>query len=260
MALMDEFKEERESIKHKPLKDKIGYIRDYYKWPIIGVVVAIAIISSIIYTRVTAKEEVLSGLMLNTTFYNSASTNQDCESLSDGFLETLHLDSNKNEVNFDTSLTYYVGEDSALKYNNSQNQMRIMTYVSAGTVDFISADRDAMLVFAYWDYFMDLSEILSKEDYAAYEPYFLYIDAAFMEQLAESRQDGSLNTPVDIPDCTDPDSMEEPIPVLIDMSPSENFLKIYNHPVEDTICFGFTCNLPHKDTAIEFLKYLMPQK
>lgn len=258
MAVMDEFKEERESIKQKPFKDKIGYILDYYKWPIISVVAAIAIISSIIYTNVTKKEEVLSGLLLNANLYGSTSTYEDCITLSEDFLKTKDFNNKEHEVNFNTSISYYVNGDSSTQHYNAQNQMVIMTFVSAGTVDFISADADTMISFAYQDYFMDLSEILSKEDYAAYEPYFLYMDEAVLEQLNENKLNGSQSAPVEYPDCTDPNSMEKPIPVLIDMSQSEKFMKIYNHPVDDTICFGFTCNLPHEDTAVEFLKYMMP--
>ena len=55
MALMDEFKEERESIKNKSFKEKLDYFWCYYKWwiitPIIIVFIAGNLISAKIYLR-----------------------------------------------------------------------------------------------------------------------------------------------------------------------------------------------------------------
>lgn len=260
MALMDEFREERESVKQKPLKEKIRYILDYYKWPIIGVFAAIMIISGFIYNKVTEKEEILSGLLLNAELYDSGSTIEKCETLSEDFLIASNLDKKKHRVHLNTSIGYSVNADSLTQYVNAQNQKMITTFISAGNVDFITGDRDTMLVFAYQGYFMDLSDLLSEEDYAAYKPYFLYIDAAFMDKLTESKENGTIDASLDIPDWTDPDSMEDPIPVLIDMSQSDIFMKIYDKHLDDEICWGFTCTIPHKDTAVEFLKHVMPEQ
>jgi hypothetical protein len=260
MALMDEFREERASVKQKPLKDKIAYIMDYYKWPIIGAVIAIIIISSLIYGKLTEKEDALNGLLLNVNLYGSASALKDCDTLSDDFLNTLNLNNQKYKVSFNPSITYYVNGDNPSQYFSPQNQQLIMTLVSTGTADFMTADTDTMLVFAYQGYFMDLSEILSDEEYAAYEPYFLYIDATFSDRLNELKENGSSDTSIEVPDWTDPDSMEKPVPVLIDMSKSDKLMQIYNQTKKDTICMGFPYTLPHKDTAVEFLKYVMPEQ
>ena len=43
MPLMDEFKEERASIKNAPFKKKLRYFWDYYKWHVIITVAAVVI-------------------------------------------------------------------------------------------------------------------------------------------------------------------------------------------------------------------------
>ena len=260
MALMDEFKEERESVKHKPLKEKIRYVLDYYKWPIIGVLAAVCILSGLIYSKVTDKEEVLNGLLLNAELYGSGPAIAKSEALSEDFFKAMNLDEKKHQVHLNTSIAYSVNADPSAQILNAQNQKIIVTYISAGNLDFITADRDTMLVFAYQGYFMDLTDILSKEDYAAYEPYFLYMDAAFMDKLNESKENGSIDATLEVPDWTDPDNMEDPIPVLIDMSQSDVFMKIYEKQVDDEICLGFACTIPHKDTAVDFLKYVLPEQ
>ncbi len=47
MAVMDEFREEREALKHGTPKEKFNYFMDYYKW---YVIIGILVIAAGIYT------------------------------------------------------------------------------------------------------------------------------------------------------------------------------------------------------------------
>lgn len=249
MAQMDEFKEEREAIKTKPFKDKMEYIFDYYKWHIIGIIAIVCFTTNYIYTQVTAKEEVLHGLILNAVQYTSESY-VDLTTLSNHFLKELSLDNNEYEIVFNTSVTYIPNSNLQNLYNNADGLSIIMSQIAGETVDFISADVDTMVILAYKDCFMDLSKILSEEDYEKYKPYFLYIDKAVLND--------SETTFTEYPDCREPNTMEEPIPVLIDMSDSEIFLNIYGNPANTSIALGLPANLPHQKTLIEFIKFAIP--
>ena len=66
MAVMDEFREEREALKNADLKTKWQYFLDYYKWWVIGIAAALAFVISMIYSALTAKDNALSGYFLNT--------------------------------------------------------------------------------------------------------------------------------------------------------------------------------------------------
>lgn len=257
MALMDEFKKEREAMKTKPCKDKIEYIFDYYKGPIIAVLLAIIVISYLINTKLTAKEEVLNGILINTNSYGSASYEETLSAISDEFLTSIELDTTKNDITLNTSITIGSSEDSAMNYYNTESQMVVFAQIAAGAVDFMTADVDTLVSFAYRDYFCDLSDVLSDADYAAYEPYFLYIDGEIIEKLEEMHPEDAATTEIVYPDCTQPETMEKPIPVLIDMSQSEIIKKIYGTSSEKAICFAFTGNMPHPENALKFFKFLM---
>ena len=56
MALMDEFKEERASIKNGTFKQKFSYFWCYYKWHVICSVLAVVIVVSYIHAVVTRKD------------------------------------------------------------------------------------------------------------------------------------------------------------------------------------------------------------
>jgi len=257
MALMDEFKKEREAMKTKPLKDKIEYIIDYYKAPIIGVLIAVIVISNLIYAKVTAKEEILSGLLINTNSSGSASFEENLSTISDDFLTSIGLDIKKNAVTLNNSITYTHSDDAQANYYNTESMMVILAQVASGSVDFMTGDVDTLVMLAYKDYFCDLSEVLSEEDYATYAPYFLYIDGAIIEKIESMHPEDAATTEIVYPDCTQPETMEKPIPVLIDMSQSETIEKIYGTSSEKTICLAFTGNMPHPENALKFFKFLM---
>lgn len=66
MALMSEFKEERDAVlKHGTPKEKIAYIWEYYKWHIIIPIVAIILAVTFIVDIVTAPDVLLNGVLLN---------------------------------------------------------------------------------------------------------------------------------------------------------------------------------------------------
>ena len=48
MPVMDEFKEERESLKNGTPKQKLTYFWDYYKWHVIVAIVAIIVVVTFI--------------------------------------------------------------------------------------------------------------------------------------------------------------------------------------------------------------------
>ena len=257
MALMYEFKKEREAMKNQPLKKKLEYIFDYYKGLIIAIIISTIVISNLIYAKATAKEEILNGLLINNNSYGSTSFAETISTLSDDFLSSIEMDTKKYALTLNTSITYTHSDDSQATYYNTESMMAILTQVASGSVDFITADIDTMIMLAYKDYFCDLSEVLSEEDYSTYEPYFLYIDWAIIEKLDAMHPEDVATAEIVYPDCTKPETMEKPIPVLIDISQSEITEKIYGTSSEKAICFAFTGNMPHSENTLKFFKFLM---
>ena len=56
MAVMDEFREEREALKNADAKTKWQYFLDYYKWYVIGGAAVLAFVISMIHSALTAKD------------------------------------------------------------------------------------------------------------------------------------------------------------------------------------------------------------
>ena len=130
-----------------------------------------------------------------------------------------------------------------------------MSYAAAGELDFITGDLGSMVGLAYQGYFVDLSEVLGEDQYESYSPYFLYIDQAVLESINTQTTETNENTP-EIPDCTKPEDMEHPVPVLIDMSQSDTLQDVYCHAF-DNLVFGMVANSPHPENTLRYMDYLM---
>lgn len=250
MALMDEFKEERKAVlQNGTTKQKISYIWEYYKWHIIVPILAIIAITSYIVTLVTRPAIILNGVMLNIHNIESADTN---EILLTDFYKEQEVDTKEEEITLNTNL-YYSLDNPSSNYESSQV---LMAWLAAGQLDFITGDAVSLTDLAYKEYFTDLRDYLTEEQFAKYEPYFLYMDYDVYKKRSELMKNIDDASVIELPDCTKPEEMKDPIPVMIDMSQSEKLKEVYGNTSE-VLAFGITANETHKEMTIAFLDYLM---
>ena len=253
MALMDEFKEEREAIKNGTFKQKMAYFWDYYKWYVIVPALVLVFLGYTIIQMVTSPDIVVNGILLNNS---NMETQASITEVVDGFAKEQEIDLNKYSIQLSTTLSYVPGDANAI--GNMDCLQAIMTWVAAGTVDFINGDITAMTDLAYKGHLEDLREVLTKEQIAKYEPYFLYIDQAVITRQQEAFENKEQNVVITIPDCTKPELMEEPVPVLIDVSSSSKLAKIYGTTTTQSV-LGIAVNVPHIETTLEFIEYLLAE-
>lgn len=253
MAVMDEFREEREAIKNAPMKKKILYFWDYYKLQTIIVVAVIAVIIGFIYVQSTNTEALMNGILLNCY---SSELDYTPDNLANDFLENQGVDTKKYSINFISDLTYDMEESNVYSLDKDSAKQTITVYSEAGDLDFVTGSFEDLMDIAYKGVFVDLSEVLSEDEYAMYESYFLYLDMDVYEKRKEMLENGGDTSSIQIPDCTDKDAMKEPIPVLIDMSQSEVLMKIYNHSI-DNLAIGLGGNEGNMERTREFVDYLM---
>lgn len=217
-------------------KEKISHIFYYYKVLIFAVLFSALFIGWTAYMESSEKESVLNGILLNTYVTES--------SLEEHLIDELKLDTSTYTVDLNTSFNYSGTDD----YSDYEDYMNIIAQLSTGYLDFMTGDLESMLDLAYKGFFPDLTEILSEEVSEAWAPYFLYIDLAL---LAEDDLSG-----IEFPDCRNPDSMEDPIPVLIDMSACDTVLEDYGHPEDMTIALAIPLDAPNLDNLMTVLMHL----
>ena len=247
MAVMDEFKEEREAVKTKPLKEKLSYFWTYYKWFVIIPLIIVIFVGTLIYQKITAKEPLLHGILLNTNTLES-----DSSALINGFYEEQDIDQKEYEIDINTTLSYYPESQNAT--SNSATLQALMAWNSVGDIDFISGDIKALKDLAYKGYFTDLSDILTEEQFARYESHFLYIDQAVVEQRNKAFDTNTEISSIPLPDCDKPEEMEDPVPVLLSLTPDDTLAQAYGTDVE-AIILGISSNAQNTDMAFTFIEY-----
>lgn len=136
MPVMDEFKEEREAMKHGTPKQKLTYFWDYYKWPVIIGIIAVIVLASMIYEMATRKETAFYALMLNATERNYMG---DTSGNTAAFAEYAGIDEEKYEIMYDTSIQ--IGTENSDDYDSSQ---KLLVYIAAAELDVMVSDSDSL--------------------------------------------------------------------------------------------------------------------
>ena len=249
MAWKDGLNNAKKVFKTGTTKEKAEYIWEYYKRHILAVVFVLYFIGSMIYNNVTAKDCVLQGMFLNTL-----AESETVLEMEQDFIEAYPIDTSSEEIILDASM-YYSDDNDAMKTSYQTIQV-LAARVAAGEIDFMAADIAALYDFAYDQFFAELPEILSEEQLKDYEPYLLYYDKAVSEKLSNIDYTAEAIPEIVLPDPSKPELMEEPVPVMIDISSSEKISALYPISVEN-YAFAFVANGMHKEKAVELLEYFM---
>ncbi len=247
MPVMDEFREEREAIKQKSLKERLQYFVDYYKWHVIGGVALIAFVVSLIYSVATRKDWVFYGAFVNS--YQTPAY----DAFREDFAQRAGIDLNKYDVLFDSNM--YI-TDNAYDQGNVDATERLGVYIAAGDVDVMASGPLVINRYAYNGMFRDLRQVLPPELQAPLEPCYYYMDAAVAAQIEAAQESGALETmPVYPADPSDPSAMEDPIPVGLYIQDCPRIQETFVFQEEDVI-LGVLGNVTDTESVLQLIRMI----
>lgn len=244
MAVMDEFKEERESIKSAPLKKRIEYFFDYYKWPTIIIIVVIIAVSAFAYEMYTSKD-----IGFEVALINAYTNEMDSADMIEELNSLIDFDSTKEEIIIDdTYYLDYIEQDT----NHATFLQKLITLASSKVLDVIVTDEVTYARLAYISMYIDLEDYMSEEFLEAYADQLVYIDQAIMDEMEETTDDISADDYV----IGDASEMEDPIAVGIYV---EEGSKLYEYYVfsDEPVIIGIVGNTTHIESAITFVEYAL---
>lgn len=245
MALMDEFKKERNSIKDASLKKKIEYLWQYYKWHFIGPIIIVFVIGIFIHTSMNAKESYLYAMFFNVE--TGLLTDND---ISQDFLSYVEKDPEEYTVTIDTD--YYMGTEHPQAAQTTYQKLSIFT--NTNQLDILGGPISSMNMCIYDAYLRDLRGVLTEEEMELYEPYLLYADEAILNEKIEAEMNSEIYE-FDYPDPTKPETMEIPVPIAIDISKCEKTKVFYDNPSE-MIAVGVAVSTLQAEHTREYIQYL----
>lgn len=251
MAVMDEFKEQRESLKEKSAKEKWNYFWDYYKIHVFVVIGVLVFGGILIKDIVTSKDIAFYAALLN-----SFPSEQE-EEFMDGFGELAGIDLNEYEVFLDTSLRFDMNNYDPSSMAATQ---KLLAMVSAGEIDVIVADRDTFANYASNEMFGDIRAHLTPEQITDLESHFFYYDYGLPEEEIDYNAIAN-SEPVDYTDTVDrrnPEEMIDPIPVgiFLDDDLKTQLVDAGFYGAESEILFGIVGNSQNTAYSQAFLEWL----
>lgn len=248
MPVMDEFKEEREALKHGTLKQKLTYFADYYKWHAIITVVTLCIVISFVVQALTRKETALCVCMVNTYALET-------EDYITDFAEFAGIDLDSYDLNFDTNISI---QAEALDESSMASSQKMLVYIAAAELDVMITDSETIKMYINNDFFYDLREFLTSEQIERYEPYFYYIDMKEIQKLQAAIDDFDESFVPYYPDPRKPEEMEQPVPVGLYLKEGEGFKENFLFMTDDAIV-AVLQNTKRPETASQFVDYVMAE-
>ena len=189
MAVMDEFREEREALKNGTPKEKLQYFWYYYKWHVIIALVVIIMIVSFVQQLRDRTDPAFYAVMLNASLLDQTTSEQP-EFVTD-FAGKEGIDLNTSDITFDTSIR--IVEDSMDETSITSSQ-KLMVYVAANELDCMITDFTSFQKYANSSMFYDLRDVLTEEQVQALEPYFYYVDRTVVQAVEAASDD--MNIPI----------------------------------------------------------------
>ena len=247
MPVMDEFKEEREALKHGTWKQKLSYFFDYYKWHVIVGAALLIFGFSLVSQILNHKETAFYAGLLNTIELNNGTN------YAQGFAEYAGIDSDTYDILFDTSMNIVAGQ---LDQETISSTQKLVAIIAAKELDVMITDSASIQGYANSQYFYDLRDLLSPEQVEQYEASFYYVDmtAVLKRQAAMDSFDNDYVP--SYPDPRHPEDMEQPIPVGIYLD-GENALKDSFYFRSDEVVISVLLNTKHAETTSRFIDFLM---
>ncbi len=272
MAISDEIREQRRSLKGQGPKAYLQYFWDYYRYQTLAVIFFGGILISLVYNFVTAKPAVLS-----VTFMNAAvgmDTDQVSETIGKQFLEYEGLSASDGEVTVYLNHTIQPGTHG--EYVNYTTTTSIMTFLGAGALDVIVANADNYEYYQGGGAFADLRTYFTEEELAEFGDNLYYIDYAEVLRL-ESEQEQAIENGESLISETeaepeeaaaaqrlenyvrpDPADMEDPIPVGVYVEDA-SYIEGLGFYSDTVVIAGIISGTKNSEAAADFLQFLISE-
>lgn len=219
--------EEAAKLKEMSFRDKFWYIWEYYKFPIIGVVIAVFLVGSIGGAMYNNRfDTALSCAVLNSRYDSEALTVD--QYFNEGFRAFIGLDENtKIDVDYSMSPSF---DESAMNEYSYAELAKLTAMISSKGLDVMIGRPDVIDHYGEMDGFLNLEEALPADLYEQVKDYLYPVTNA------ETGQEAFCGIRIG------------------DTSFGEKTGLILENPV-----LTIMSNSPHTDTAIQLIRYIFEQ-
>lgn len=216
-------KSEKEKLKDMPMKKKISYLWDYYRYHALFTILAVVFIFYVVYTFVKPKVET----MLYAAIIDNTIDSEVWDEFQDEVTEYLELDTTSEDVVLNYSF-YFKGDS---EYSMRMRQT-FGVYLAATEIDLVIAPLSEFSGYVENDFFTPLSDHLPTDLYSSLADKFYLagtVDNPKVAAYGIYLQDTKLYS-------------------------EQSF------PTEEPYILGIVANANHKENAVKFIRYLFSNK
>lgn len=163
MRLTDaERKENREALAGMTLPQRLDHIFEYYRFPLVLILIAVVALGSVLYYRITRKDA-----LLYLAYTNIAVGGTLDSALGEGFTRSIGADPGRSEVRVYRNL--YLSRDASVQNHQYSyaSRLKMMAAMTSGQLDVLLMNREAYDIMSSGGYLLPLEELL-KRDSALY--------------------------------------------------------------------------------------------
>jgi len=219
--------------------ERITHFKDYYAIPLIVGIIVVVIAGYLIVDAISGYRNIV----FMATIINDEIEEDALEDFNKEFLDYLGYDQKKDKSNVCDG--YIISGGSGTDAVSATEA--ITSYVYAKQLDAMIADEATFDHYASLGCFIDLSEILTKEQYERYSEYIYY------PQIEEDNERENVPKPQE--DTIRP---KETYPCGIYLGGSSVYKKLGGAQPNPVI--GIVATSGHREDAVKFLEYLFPEK
>lgn len=235
--------ENRQAIAEMNPLQKLGYVFEYYKFPLVLILIAVVALGSVLYYRLTHREALLY------VAYANVSVGDDLDvALNEGYIRSLGMNPAKNEVKLYRNL--YLSRDASVQNHEYAyaSQMKVMAAMANRQLDVLLMNREAYDYMSSGGYLLPLDALLTQD---------VGLPAGVGERLTE-------NTVI-LEDNDIEHRLDESIPYQSSTEEVVNGILVSTLPLFERAGFsgdvylGVIGNCPRTDAVLQYIHYLTAQ-
>ena len=153
-----ERKENREAFATMNLPQKLSYLFEYYKFPMVLILIVVTALGSILYYRITRKDP-----LLYVAFENIAMGDTMDTALNQGFIRSLGMNPAHTEVRLSRNL--YLSQDASVQNHEYAyaSQIKVMASMANSQLDVALMNREAYDIMSSGGYLLPLDTLLGQD-------------------------------------------------------------------------------------------------
>ncbi len=233
---------EKEKFRQLKGAKKVQYLWDYYKLHFVVAGVILYILGYTVYGHFTQKNQVLYA-----AFINVAPSATLTETLSDGFLTAQGMELNKNEFYLYSGLYLTTDEENPYHEYTYASRIKLIAAIDSETLDIALMDQEAFDAFSQNGYLCNMEEFLSGADPELYRKCeeMLRKNIVILEDNAEEAA---------LDDSVEYTAETEEYPMALEITQAA---LLEEAGFTEPVYLGIIKNTPRKETAAEYIRYLL---